>query len=327
MELINNCAIKINDHQSDIMHIYLKISTEKLDDDVMFEEFFPYKILKNIEITTENNNVIFRTNGMIIKSIIDTQHKFNYQDLKYGYIYKEADLIKASQEPSEFIIPIFLKNTLYVSKTINPVYLKVNLNDYLLDKIKIYYQPLFIDAIQQAPSNNIIKTAINQMEIIKINEYHDIITYNSQINGVIDHLLFYVDGKSKVSHIKIILNNLEAEYSYKDLNALLPYYYFGRSLPKNYMFLSYSQNKQFGLALHKIDKCEIIIYLKKNDGGNIYIMSQNKNLIELNGTLWHKYDFGGGSYKPFNWDGNMLLQIPCDDVNKLYPIDVIRIEI
>ena len=86
-----------------------------------------------------NDSLIFQTNGMFIMSMIETFHP-EYKTVYNGYIYKENDLLDASNNKSKFIIPIFMKNILPVHEIFGEIYIKIDTDNYLSDNTLIYIQ-------------------------------------------------------------------------------------------------------------------------------------------------------------------------------------------
>lgn len=279
--LYNNLPIKINKDNSYIDLIYLIINTNELPENYMWDDFFAFKLLKNIKISMDDH-IIFNTNGMIIKSKIDVFNQ-SYKKKEFGYIYDKQELNDASIKSNKYYIPLFLPTTL--PNTQSDILMRIDLNPYLLNKIKI---SIFIHEFCISSDDHfksLIK--IDQMEIIPIDKNVMNLDYNLKSDGVIEYFLFYIDNNIKVENISIVINDLfKNDYTYADLNALLPFYYLGYQLPKNYMFISFSNNDQDGLCLSRFNSVKLEIKFKKNEGGNIYVMSLNRNVLTLSNNIY-----------------------------------------
>ncbi|QKF94485.1 capsid protein [Fadolivirus algeromassiliense] len=311
--LYNNNPIDISNSQNDIKCIDLKMCFEKLGDNIIPEEFYPYKILNSIEIWA-NGQRLFATNGMIIKSLISSLYP-KYQKKDYGYIYEKEELINAAKSYQEYIIPLFIVDLPlgnYMKTSIN-----IQFNDYFQDKFKVYVIPTYTIKV---PDNTIIKTLENQMEILNLSQGMNKLKYKCNFHGIIKHLLFYIEG-NKLEEITLSINGITRTYSYIELNEMLPFYYLGTKLPKNYMYISFYDNNQDGLNLDKIDNFEIEFKLKHNNEGNIYIITQNKNLFMYsNGMTAMKYEYNK-PYICYQWNGKFNYNYDNIDIK------VIKIEI
>lgn len=289
-----NSFISLNDvfeGNKGIENIWLKIYADKLPDNHYWEKFFAYNMLRNIEIYMGDGDgdgdglKIFNTNGIIIKSKIDVFHK-DYQTINNGYVYKNDDLINLSEKSSVYYIPLFLSNP--IPNNLMDVRLTIELNDYFSDKIKI---GVLVNEFSCNNWKNYKEYKIDQMEIIKLDNNYDNIYHKIQSNGFIEYLLFYIDEGNKIKDLQIKFNGMIDNYTFDDLNLLLPYHYLGYQIPKNYMLLPLSNKNNSGCAFSKIELIEIKINLKKNVGGNIYIMSLDKNIIHvINGLVNLKFD-------------------------------------
>ena len=152
------------------------------------------------------------------------------------------------------------------------------------------------------------------MEVVHVDDGLMELEHKIRFDGNIKHLLFYVDDGIKVDSIVTNICNIRKEFHREDLNNVLPYYYLGKCLPKNYLFISYSKNDIGGLNLSRIDQFSVKFNFERNNGGNIYIMSERDNIL-LN-------DYGYIIYR-FNYSADCAKYEPNDELVD----DVIRITI
>lgn len=284
---MKNIVLDINvDSNCIIKEMFLKLTVNIPLNDSLFSEFFPYKLFQKIELLS-NDYVLFTTNGMIIKSEIDVFNK-EYKMIKYGYIHEKNDLIYASENPVEFLIPLFLKFEIPMTKECK-MQLRIDCDD-LIDDVNIRSHLVMEnkETINETYGSN-IKT--NQMDII-IPEGLSM-THNMTYQGHVRHILFCIEGDIKVSEVKIALYHNHETFSYTELNVLIPYYC-GYKLPKNYMLICYPENEK--PEPRKVEH-EIEFKLKRNNGGKIYVISQGNNvLMGKDGLFVQRYSFVGNMH-------------------------------
>jgi len=266
----------------DIKNIYLKFST----DDIIIDQDFPYNIIDKVDILI-NGQVSYSTNGKFIKSMIDVFHKpYN----KY-----------------EYLVDIYLNSPLPVSLS------GYSINLELGKDIKTYVVVEYFDKKPYVKEEEIqIKMTENQAELIKVNEVFEdnhIIESTLMSCGYINYLLFYVDYGLKIKALTLNLDShCTQNYSYDQLNCILPYQYLGYSLPKNYLYLPFTTKEgEGGLNLNRIPTYSIKFQFKKCKGGNIYIMSESKNILRMCGGGTYFAYFRNICFSEYKWNNSTKL--------------------
>lgn len=309
--LYDNKPIQLNSvYRNGFEEIYLKICVDKLENDQIWDEYFVYKMLKHIEITA-NSMLLFQTNGMIIKSMIDVFHN-KYKQKYYGYVYEKNDLIEISKQPYIFYIPLFMDKIIPLHCEYTSILMDIKLDTYFSDKTTVYVVPKYVSETKKTFDDVIIKTATHQSKLIDVPENIMSITYDLKMDGLIDYLLFYVDNGIEVNTMELDILGVRSKILYADLNILLPYYYLKNMLPSNYLFISFSQNDQCGLNLSRLASVKINFEFKKNNGGNIYLMTNSKNiLVASHSTIGYKYS-ESLTFEEYIWPKNMIKDIDTD---------------
>jgi hypothetical protein len=278
-----NMKIGLNHNQHELYDLNLRVHIDKLPDDVIWEPFFIYKLIK--KITCEyGGNIIFQTNGLFIRSKIE----LGKQQLKksfYGYIYDEQELEELSKKEFDFFVPLFfpqdmpLYSACFSSPTITIDFdTRLTNNKKVLAPIKIFLEPVYRNLFAITKFDK--KITINDFRKIDIPNNKNIFTYNFN-NHLIEYLLFIVDGTSKIQRITIEANSIIlGSYDYTELNSVIPYHYLGHTSPEEYMFISFMGNCHEGLNLSKVD-FTINFGLGENNGGHIYLLSEVKNILHV----------------------------------------------
>lgn len=275
--LINNFGLEKNNF---ITRIDLEIKIEKLPMGQIWTQFFIYKLIKYISIEIDSYS-IFQTNGLSILSKIDLFEN-KYKSNKFGYVYKKEDLIEISKNGFEFFVPLFLTNSIPL---FTPQFIEFKL---MLNNIDTNIEIFVIAQINKIENPNIKNIIMmNQFQKIEINPFLEKIKEKIKIDGIIDHLSFYVEGDLIVDNVQLIMNDCQLpSQSYDILNKIQPFYYLNSNIPERYLFMAFSGNGQNGLNIRKIDFFDINIKFKKNNGGNIYLIAQNKNFENYEKNLY-----------------------------------------
>lgn len=260
-----------------ISAISLKMEIDGLNGQI-WDHFYIYKLIKNVEISALGL-VIFKTNGLIIKSKIDIFHP-ELQKPSFGYIHKKGDLEKYSREGGSFTIPLFITNSLYTNST--PI-LNIEINDLysvkLFVKCEINPQPEL-----NYPVKQIIKQ--NQSQIFNFDKNDMVVKKKISLHGLVDYILFVCDPTMIIDKIDFVLHGISQTYPYHVLNQLQPYYHLNRILPKNYHLMVFNSHGQHGLNFSKISECNVTFHFKKNGGGNIYVIAESNNIEHYDGFAY-----------------------------------------
>lgn len=290
----NNKPIHISNKIFHIKTLFCRIYIKKLPNGVIWNKFFTYDLIKNINICRDGIS-IFQTNGLFIKSKIDIFQN-NYKTIKNGYIFKKKDLVFLSGKDFIFEIPLFnsiIPLTYFSSVTIDMELNKEITNPTILNNdIKISFKPIYIDL----PEKYSFGMTMNHLEKIIIQKDINKISYKVKTGGLIEYLLFVVDDNIKIESIEFCYFNMVEKYSYSDLNIILPYYYLKHKIPGEYLFNSFIKNNQGGFNFNNIDDFIINFNFKKNNGGSIYLVSESKNIGIISN------DFFNSSFLQYSYD-------------------------
>ncbi len=282
----DNSQIKIKNKDFDLHNIKLKIYTKELPENVIWVKFFIYKLLRLITIEV-GGQLIFQTNGLFIKSKIEVfNENENYKLIENGYISEESDLKRISKKENEFEIPLFLFDDIPLKSIDREISITVETNEWITMP-KMIHIPFKIAIVPIFGNGNLLpnkidrQVSINNMECIKIDDELKEITHVVRMGGLLNHLIIYINGSIVIETVQFFYNDIVKCYSFDDLNKILPFYYLGKCLPKNFLFISFSKYQQGGINYDRFYDIRIRFRFLKNDGGNIYLMSEAVNFILL----------------------------------------------
>lgn len=267
-----NKPIIISQKGYDIMDIYFKISD--IDKDGV------YRLLKKVQITI-GHEIIFQTNGMIIKSMIEN---FSSKHKIIGDSY-----------------PISLEKQIY-SQTECKLHIDLDENMYLTNNITVF--------IKYTNSKNLPKyliTSYYQSQSIPVTGGWSVYKQNIKFDGVIKYFLFYVEPHLQIESVDILICNISQSYNYDQLNMTLPYIYLGYQLPKNYLFIPHyhKENNKGYLNLSRIDQIEAVFKFKQNHGGKIYLISESINILSSHPTNPYYHFHMNSHFDNYEWDNTI----------------------
>lgn len=282
----NNC-INLSNNNFDLQNLKFKIYVEKLPDNIQFKKYFPFELLNKFLITS-NGNTIFQTSGAFIKAKIDAFDP-KFKTLKNGYIKSQKDLLKCSSENCEFEIPLFLFENISISSIFQQIKIFVTFNYRITSEsefhpiIKSSIIPIYRNIL---PTKCEIPITINNFEVYNTNT-NQIFSDRINFDGLANYLLFYVKNAQEIDNFELKLLDQSFNYSYDEMNKLIPYYYLGRILPKNYLLINFDGNGQTGLNLSRIDSIKFTIRFKTNVPKKIYLFSESKNIILVENNIMY----------------------------------------
>jgi hypothetical protein len=296
-------------HYHDLYNIRLKVYTDVLQKNIVWSSFFIYKLMKSVKLLL-NGVIVFQTNGLFIKSKIDVLES-QYQKMFYGYVYDQEELMTLSKTKYEFEVPLFLFNNIPLTSAITHLALDIELDKditcpYLENPpIKVSVVPIYRT---QLPPTFMNFVTTNNLEHIPIPLDCDHLMYSIKNCGLVKYVIIHVIGESKIDEITFSYNGITGRnHKYIDLNQLSPYYYLGKGLPKEYMYLSFDENGQGGINYDRFDHVNITFKFQKNNGGDIYLLSENKNILRSQNAV---YAFLYIPHSTFMTSGNIMFKPP-----------------
>jgi len=278
--------------------IWLNFEIGKLSPNYAWDEYFIFKYLKSITIKIDDL-IFYKTNRLILKTNIDMNiHHPQNTLFKYSNTCDKNKLDYIACQNMQLYVPIELPIRLPIQNIISDVKLHIEFNEHITIPM-MSHLPIKVNVIfkycnendendennkkMSHPKNNPNLHYLPQpyCEKIIINgEFGNIHKHKFTCNSYIKHLIIYVDGDIEIDSVKITLNHsMEKTYAYMQMNTLFPYLN-GVNTTDKILFIPFMNNNHFdGINLNRVDRTEIDFRFSKNNGGNVYIMSEITNVI------------------------------------------------
>lgn len=284
--------------------IWLNFELDKLPTGYVWNDYFIFRYLKLIRIELDHLN-FYETNGLFLKTQIDLQTPPEKMNLFTYCDTNDEDTLKyISNRPIKLFIPITLPFDLPLHKMMYNVKLHIEFNEQIttpiMTNLPIKTNILCSYSLNEKPNNVILQNNLElyhsykpHCEKIKINKeygYH----YKHELKCLprIRYLLFYIEGDIEIESMTISANDINCTYNYTQMNVLFPFINLPNLPMGNELFVPFTNNDLDGLAVSKIDRFVIHINFSKNDGGNVYIISEITNMISDINThpIWRYSD-------------------------------------
>lgn len=275
--------------------IYIKCEFDVLPKNYRWMDFFIFKYLKNIEIEI-NGHLWFNTNGLIIKTRIDTHEQKSVGMLAGINTECPKELNELSKKHMCAYIPLHLPFKIPLNEfPENTIKLYTETNDYVTvphmknPPIKLSYILNYDETDENEkgtdPWHYIINlTKCKRIEISKEYNYSHTFKYKFLSPDYIKYLLFYIDGDIKISNISVTFEDTSISYSYEHMNLFLPYQGLQRMPTERELYVPLTNIN--GTA----GQYEITFTFSKNDGGNVYLLWEDTDLVHIaNNSIYLKY--------------------------------------
>lgn len=249
-----------------INEIYLDFNLANYNDIV-------YKLIEKVSIEL-HDQIIYNVNGLILKILMELNRKPN-------------DLHNHNLIQNKFILPLFLSYKIPIGHIIGYPILKIKLNDKIINNSQINVNALvnYSDGVDME-ENKVIKVNTYHEKRIEINENDHEYEYTCEheMDSQIEYFLFYIEGDIEIENVLLNMNSTFFKtYIYEEMNTLFPYLRnklcnFNSDFPNNLMMVSFMNYPDFGLDLRRLDSMKLKFKFRKNNGGNIYVITSNTNV-------------------------------------------------
>ena len=275
--------------------IWLNFEIDKLPQNYAWDEYFIFKYLRSITIKMDDL-IFYKTNGLILKTHIDmsTRHPRNTL-FKYSNTCDKNTLKYIVCQNMQLYVPIELPIRLPIQNITSDIKLHIEFNEHItipmMSNLPIRVNVIFKYCDENDkmiklsyPKNdpNLCYLPQPYCEKIIINEeFGNIHKHKFICNSYIKHLIIYIDGDIEIDSVKITLNHsMEKTYAYMQMNTIFPYLNDVNTTDK-ILFIPFKNNDHFdGINLNRVDSTEIEFRFSKNNGGNMYILSEITNIIK-----------------------------------------------
>lgn len=241
---------------------------------VIWDHFFIYKYIQNINILNKNDKIIYATNGLYLKANNDLKETNNFLIKNMN---DDDELMKISGEGGSYCLPMLHDKSIQFGDSDIKLCIQFNCNITTPLLIKPPIKTKIICRYKENIQNNQLYNLIPLCQRIEIPPNVSKYEYTLQFDDVTKYFLFYcVD--IEVMNIQLTFNEYEWMYTYDQLNMILPALHLNNFPHEDkYLYIPVAMGANMGVELKKLDVVNITFTFRENKGGYIYLLSEIKN--------------------------------------------------